>query len=40
MTLTIKVGTCDQFASPSIPGLSGVFAIFALYSNDLPSEAL
>ena len=40
VTLTIKVGTCDQFASPSIPGLSVVFAIFALYSNDLPSEAL
>ena len=38
---TCKVGTGGQFASPSFPGLSGVFpTIFVLYSNDLPSEAL
>ena len=36
-----KVGTGGRFASPSLPGLSGVFAtIFVLHLNDLPSEAL
>ena len=38
---TLKVGTGGRFASPSFPGISGVFpTIFVLYSNDLPSEAL
>ena len=41
MTLTYKVGTGGRFASPSFPGLSGVFpTIFVLYLNDLPSEVL
>ena len=33
-----KVGSGGRFASPSFPGLSGVFATIVLYSNDLPSD--
>ena len=41
MTSRFKVCTGARFASPSFPGLSGVFPItFLLDLNDLPSEAL
>ena len=38
MTSMCKVGSGGRFASPSFPGLSGVFATIVLYSNDLPSD--
>ena len=41
MTSTFKVGTGGRFASPSFPGLFGIFpTIFVLYLNGLSSEAL